>query len=138
VLTAIEDFVDANYGVRLAVLPMFFGVGVLWSESAPWSEAVAALVEPWDRNPVLMRLEHNRVYHLTREFALISQLIRQERVMELMLESRAFGLASRISGVRHGGAAVSWTDQVRDILDAGQNGAFGHIASTVPPPETKT
>ena len=29
-LTAVEDFVDARDGVRLAVVPAFFGFGVAW------------------------------------------------------------------------------------------------------------
>jgi Methyltransferase domain len=64
VLTAIEDFVDRRGDLRLAVLPPFFGFGVAWHHDAPWARAIASFVEPWDRSPVLERLEANRVYHL--------------------------------------------------------------------------
>ena len=64
VLTALEDFLDRRNDLRLAVLPPFFGFGVAWHRDAPWAAAMAELVEPWDRNPVLERLEANRVYHL--------------------------------------------------------------------------
>jgi hypothetical protein len=64
VRTAIEDFIDRRGDLRLAMLPPFFGVGVAWHRDAPWTEAVADFVGPWDRNPVLQRLEANRVYHL--------------------------------------------------------------------------
>ena len=122
VLTAIEDFAEGRDGVRLAIIPAFYGVGVMWSESAPWAEEVARRVEPWDRNPVLARLERNRVYHLTRQFAQESQLERQGRILRMMLDSRAFGIADRLSRTRHAGDAVSWRDQVLDVLDAGENG----------------
>ena len=35
VVTAIEDFMDEQEGLRFAVIPLFFGCGLLWSESAP-------------------------------------------------------------------------------------------------------
>jgi Methyltransferase domain len=64
VRTAIEDFIDSRGDLRLAVLPPFFGFGVGWHRDAPWASAIADLVGPWDRHPVLERLETNRVYHL--------------------------------------------------------------------------
>ena len=60
-LTALEDFVNAHEGMRLATVAAFFGFGVVWHQDAPWAEAVARLLEPWDRNPLLERLEANRV-----------------------------------------------------------------------------
>jgi Methyltransferase domain len=66
VLTAIEDFLADHPELRLAVLPPFFGFGVLWRRDAPWAAALTDVVEGWDRNPVLTRLEANRVYHLAR------------------------------------------------------------------------
>ena len=47
VLTAIEDFVAANTGLRLAIVPAFFGLGVVWSTEAPYAAAAAG-----DRRPV--------------------------------------------------------------------------------------
>jgi hypothetical protein len=75
VLTAIEDFVEDRDGLRLAIVPAFFGLGVLWHEDAPWATAVAKLVEPWDRNPILARLEANRVFHAAKEHAQVAELI---------------------------------------------------------------
>ena len=43
VMTAIEDFMSEQDGLRLAVIPIFFGCGLLWPESAPWSA-------PWPRS----------------------------------------------------------------------------------------
>ena len=64
VLTALEDFVDGRDDLRLAVVPAFFGFGVLWQRDAPWADEVAAIIEPWDRNPVLARLEAERIFDL--------------------------------------------------------------------------
>ena len=36
--------------------------------SAPWAEAVGAAVAPWDRNPLLERLEANRVRHMVERY----------------------------------------------------------------------
>jgi hypothetical protein len=60
-LTALEDFVAQRDGLRLAIVPAFFGLGVLWPMSAPRAGAVAELLDPWDRNVLLARLEENRV-----------------------------------------------------------------------------
>jgi hypothetical protein len=64
VLTALEDFLDRRGDLRVATLPPFFGLAVVWPADAPWSQAVARFLEPWDRHPVLERLEANRIYHL--------------------------------------------------------------------------
>jgi Methyltransferase domain len=108
VLTAVEDFVAERAGLRLAIVPAFFGLGVVWHESAPWAEALAEVLEPWDRNPLLERLEANRVRHLASthlnmvEAAKAQQrLARQESVLRRMLESSAFGVAERLSRLRH-------------------------------------
>jgi Methyltransferase domain len=64
VLTAIEDFLAERSGIRFAVVPAFFGFAVLWRIEAPWAAAVAEIVGPFDRHPVLQRLERDRVMHL--------------------------------------------------------------------------
>ena len=45
----------------LRARPAFFGFGVVWHEDAPWAERLAEFLEPWDENPVIERLEANRV-----------------------------------------------------------------------------
>jgi hypothetical protein len=107
VLTAVEDFVDARSGLRLAIVPAFFGLGVVWREDAPWADELAELLEPWDRNPLLERLEANRVLHLaSSHFQLTAaaraqeRAARQEAVLRRLLESSAFRLAERLSGLR--------------------------------------
>jgi hypothetical protein len=107
VLTAVEDFVTEREGLRLAVVPAFFGFGVVWHRDAPWADALAAVVEPLDRNPLLERLEANRVFHLASmhnqmvQAAIAQQrAARQEVVLRRLLESSAFSVAERLSRLR--------------------------------------
>jgi len=74
VLTAIEDFVSDRPGLRLAVVPAFFGFGAVWSREAPWAAAIESILGPWDSNAVLERLEANRVFHLATSSARAMEL----------------------------------------------------------------
>jgi hypothetical protein len=107
VLTAVEDFVAGNEGLRLAVVPAFFGLGAVWNVSAPYAEKLEALLGPLDRHPVIARLEANRVFHLASvhtqlmEVAVANdRLYRQEQVLQRLLNSSAFALAERFSRLR--------------------------------------
>jgi hypothetical protein len=107
VLTAIEDFAADREELRLAVVPAFFGFGVLWPRQASYSDALAAVIDPWDRNPLLERLERNRVVHLaTAHFQLAelskerARMAKQEAVLRRLLDSSAFSLAEQLSRVR--------------------------------------
>jgi len=108
VLTAVEDFVAAREDLRLAVIPAFFGLGVAWDTRAPWSDAVAAVLAPWDGNALLARLEANRVFHLAEaHFQLVqaslanARAARREAVLRRLLDSSAFAVAERLSRLRH-------------------------------------
>jgi hypothetical protein len=127
VLTAIEDFADSRESVRLVVVPAFFGVGVVWHRDAPWAGAVAQIVKPWDRNPVLERLEANRVEQLIerlRQGVEYGEIIDreqerradQEQVLRGMLGSRAFAWGERLSRLRQGGRPAFSREQVRRAL----------------------
>jgi hypothetical protein len=89
VLTAVEDFLDRREDLRLAVLPAFFGFGVVWRRDAPRAAAVAELVEPWDRNPVLERLEENRVHHLAMSHSWSAKLLGQKVLVKRLREQNA-------------------------------------------------
>jgi hypothetical protein len=122
-LTAVEDFIAQRDGLRLAVVPVFFGLGVLWHEDAAWGDALADAVEPWDRHPVLERLEENRVFHLAMEHVQFTQAMRlrertghQEHLLREMLGSRAFALAERLSRLRQRGRPRFSREQVRRVL----------------------
>ncbi len=85
-------------------MPVFFGFGVRLAAAAPWADALARILDPWDRNPLLERLEANRVHHLAAGAARQVELRlarapsrRQEAVLRRLLESSAFGVAERLS-----------------------------------------
>jgi hypothetical protein len=128
VLTAVEDFVAGREGVRLAVVPAFFGLAVAWHTSRPWSDRVSAILDPFDRHPVLERLEANRIEHLARAYrrltevwALQARLTRQQQLLERLLESSAFAVAERLSRLRAGAGiateqSVISKDEIRAAL----------------------
>jgi hypothetical protein len=129
VLTAVEDFVAGRDGLRLAVVPAFFGLGVVWRTDAPWAAAVAEALDPWDGNPLLARLEANRVFHLAESHLRLveaaqarEQAARREAVLRRLVNSSAFAVAERLSRLRHRvGIArdqpIVSRDEVRRALD---------------------
>jgi Methyltransferase domain len=107
VLTAVEDFVGGREGLRLAIVPAFFGLGIVWEENAPYAQRLADLLGPLDRNPVISRLEANRTFHLAAVHqqmmevtAARARIARQEAVLRRLLTSSAFALAERLSRLR--------------------------------------
>jgi hypothetical protein len=107
VLTAVEDFVEGRERLRLVVVPAFFGFGVVWHLDAPWSDDVARILDPWDRNPILARLEAGRVHQLAEAHSRQSELwdaqarvSRQNAALERLLGSSAFAIAERLSRLR--------------------------------------
>jgi hypothetical protein len=129
VLTAVEDFVAERDGLRLAVVPAFFGLGVVWHQRAPYADAVAELLEGLDGNPLLERLEANRALHLaSSHFQMVqaaragARAARQEAVLRRLLESSAFGIAERLSRLRQRLGIATWQsvvskDDIRRALD---------------------
>jgi hypothetical protein len=107
VLTAVEDFVASGTGLQLAVVPVFFGFGAVWHDEAPWAADVARILAPFDRHPVLERLEANRVHQLAQSHARLVELwaarervARQEALLRRLIDSSAFGVAERLSRLR--------------------------------------
>jgi hypothetical protein len=123
ILTAVEDFLGTRPDLRLAVVPAFFGLGFVWHREAAWAGKVAELLAPWDRNPVLARLEANRIRQMTERYRITKQLDdleagseAQQGLLRAMLGSRAFGVAERLSRLRRGGRPAFSRDQVRRAL----------------------
>lgn len=107
VLTALEDFVSGREELRLAIVPVFFGLGVVWCCDASWADDIAEILDPWDRNPLLERLERNRVHHLALAHVKLleaarahEQKARGDAVLRRLLESSAFSVAERLSRLR--------------------------------------
>lgn len=71
VLTAIEDFVAGKDEILAwAEIPAVFGLGVLFDKTAPWGPELAAHLLPYHLNPLLARLERNRLECYLRVIAL--------------------------------------------------------------------
>lgn len=125
-VTAIEDFMEGSPGLRFALVPAFFGLGVLWDEGAPWAAEVAAVLAPFDRNPILTRLEENRVEHMVAGHARAVKLgraeeqrARQEVVIRKILASRAFAIAERLSSLaQRGGPPLISRAELRGTLNS--------------------
>jgi Methyltransferase domain len=123
VMTAIEDFMAEHDGLRLAVIPIFFGCGLLWPESAPWSDAVTEIVEPWDRNPILERVEkariaqlvqrHSREQEIDDRFSASSKL---EEAVRRVLASSAFSAAEWLSKLRRRGEPAFSRQELSDLI----------------------
>jgi hypothetical protein len=103
----VEDFIAGRDDLRLAVVPAFFGLGVVWDRSAPYAGTLEDLLAPWDGNPLIARLEANRVFHLASahvnlvEAAKAQQrAARLEAVLRRLLDSSAFAVAERLSRLR--------------------------------------
>jgi Methyltransferase domain len=123
VLTAIEDFVSAHPELRLAVVPAFFGLGVVWRRDAPCAAELEHALEPWDRNAWLERLERNRVLHLASSHVQLrmateaqERLVRQQELLERMLASRAFSAAELFLRFRQRGKPAFSRQQIRNVL----------------------
>ena len=128
-MTAIEDFLADRERLRLAVVPAFFGFGVLWDEDAAWADRIATLIGPFDRHPVLERLEANRVDHLVAGQARARELeelrkrsVRQEAVLRRIADSSAFAIAEKLSAIRQRGKPAFSRDEVRRALTSGDKG----------------
>ena len=65
VLTAVEDFLgDADTEDRplyYVHVPAVLGLGIIFDASASWSEAMAQFLLPFHANPLIARLEENRL-----------------------------------------------------------------------------
>jgi hypothetical protein len=129
VLTAVEEFVAGRERLRLVVVPVFFGFGVVWHQDAPYADALARILDPFDRNPILERLEANRVHQLARVHQTLGELwgererrAEQEALLRRMLESSAFAVAEQLSLLRmKAGVATEQSviskAEVRRVLD---------------------
>jgi len=102
----------------------------VWHRDAPWAEDVARILDPWDRNPQLARLESNRIHHIAEEHALRVELwsareraARLEAVLRRQLDSSAFTVAEQLSKLRvRAGVATEQSvvskDEIRRALDS--------------------
>jgi len=124
VLTAVEDFIGSQTDPpELVLIPSFYGLGLLWPREAPYSEPLAQRLAPLDRNPLVARVERNRVLHLAASQVGVSraavaeeQLLRARTLLENLLLSRAFAAAEMILRLRHRGDTPITRAAIREFL----------------------
>jgi hypothetical protein len=133
VLTAVEDFMGERGDLELATVPIFWGIGILWSRDAAYAADLADAVRPWAENPMLERLEEHRVAHLVslcRTVRALSDLEgvsaeqelivgAQRELLERMRVSSALGIAERISRLRQGGKPLFSREEIDAALSIG-------------------
>ncbi len=115
---------EPREGLRLAIVPAFFGFGALWPQDIQGADSLVELLMPLDRHPVLERLERNRVEHLLhghamrmRVFELEDRLRQQEDLLRQMLDSRAFTIAEYVSRAYQRGEPMFSRERLRRALD---------------------
>lgn len=123
VRTALEDFIADRDELAHAIVPMFYGLGVVWAKRAPYADALAKIVEPWDRNPLIERLERNRVLHLASSQVQLSWALDAEqrfttavKLLDKMLHSRAFAAAELFLRVRQLGKPQFSRAEIRRVM----------------------
>lgn len=116
VLTAVEDFMEQRDGLRLAVIPSFFGFGVLWETAAPYADALEELLGPWDRHPVLQRMEDSRVLFLAAAHGAFRRDDRKSHLLRRLLMSRTFRIAQGISRLANRGEPAITRQEIEDRL----------------------
>jgi hypothetical protein len=118
VLTAVEDFMAqrGEDGLRLAIIPSFFGLGVLWERDAPYAGALEELLGPWDRHPVLQRMEDSRILFLASSHGAHERDARKYHLLSRLLMSRSFKLSQKLSRVFNRGDEAFTDAEIRDRL----------------------
>jgi hypothetical protein len=124
VLTAIEDFLEGRDELCFALVPAFFGLGVIWERRAQYADELEKILAPWDRNALVERLEANRVLHLAswqleggRAAWCGERLEPRNAILRELLESRAYSLALAISRLARRGAPPISRERIRHTLE---------------------
>jgi hypothetical protein len=80
VLTAVDDFLEETPGLVHRIVPCVFGLGFLFATAAPWAQELDAYLAPYDRSPLLERLEANRIAMFLQILALQDEIDRRTAV----------------------------------------------------------
>lgn len=113
VLTAVEDFLAEHPQLELRVIPCVFGLAVVYDREAPAAGALTDLLDPYVTNPLLERLERNRLALYLRVLELQAAIDRLEqtvnqstlRTRDVEVENRA--LWTRVHELEDRVAALS-------------------------------
>ena len=119
VLTAVEDFLAEHPGeLAFANVPAVFGLGIVYPTGAPWSARLAELLAPWDGNPVLERIERNRVELYARVLAMQDRAGRADHGTNRVL----LGYAERLAALEAENASLRLErGRLRAALDAARD-----------------
>lgn len=124
VLTAAEDFVSGRPDLRLVTVASFFGLGIIWREEAPYAAELEEYLSFWASNPIVERLEANRVLHISTAHlqAGIAGEWRQRdekkaMLIEELLRSSVFRFANRLIGLKNRGKKLPFSEEkLRELL----------------------
>ncbi len=81
VLTAVEDFLRDHPDLTFAKVPCVFGLGVVYSSSVPYAAAVGQILERYDGDVLLRRLEDNRLALYVRLLQLQDDMVGLHRIL---------------------------------------------------------
>ncbi|MCW2986678.1 MAG: hypothetical protein JWR63_4248 [Conexibacter sp.] len=105
VLTAVDDFRAETPGLIFRLVPCVFGLGFLYSATAPWAAQLDAYLAPYDRSPLLERLEDNRITLFLQVLRLQDEIDRRTAVQAQVvggLRRRVAELESRLAAAAPG------------------------------------
>jgi hypothetical protein len=108
VLTAVEDFLERRDDLVYRHIPLIFGLGFVFPGEASWATAVKRLLDPFDRNELLARMERNRItlflHVLELQDAVADARVRQNRLLlghaERLSDAHAESAAQRLEALR--------------------------------------
>lgn len=116
VLTAVEDFMAEHSGWELSIIPVVFGVGVLYRSDNPAAGALRSLLAPVDRNPLLERLEANRLALYLHVLHLQDEIARVDRDLSALVDDAHAELSATRAELH--ALRVHHSDVVADRADA--------------------
>lgn len=100
VCTALEDFLGAHPEYRAMALPCIFGLALVFPSDAPWAAKLDAVAARYDGDPLLARMESNRIRLYLEVLRLNDDLSAERRTRAALvagLEQRIDGLMTSIS-----------------------------------------
>lgn len=83
VRTAVEDFLGAHdQELTFVTVPCVFGLGIVYPASASWAAALGDVLAPYADNPLLARMEENRLSLYLAVLELQDHLVETSRLLE--------------------------------------------------------
>ena len=124
ILTAIEDFLAGRSGAGLRERAGVLRLRLHLAPACALGRRVAAGGRALGPQPVLERLEANRVLHMVERYRMTRRLERAvdhgeraDAVLQALQGSRAFGVAEQLSRLHGRGRPAFTREQVRRALD---------------------